>query len=88
VLNKTNSRKIEAAYGDETDDWSGQPITLYEAEVDLQGDTVAAIRVKIPPLAKRKQLTQQQPRQDDAPPPDNGAPPPSSEHDYDDEIPF
>jgi hypothetical protein len=89
VLNKTNSRKIEAAYGDETDEWSGQPIILYETEVDFQGDTVQAIRVKIPPLSQRKQMAAQPPaRQDDASSPDNGAPPPSSERDYDDEVPF
>jgi len=85
VLNKTNSRKIEAAYGDETDDWAGQPIILYEAEVDFQGDTVPAIRVKVPPLAQRKRLASQAPPQQE--------PPPANEADYgavmpDDDIPF
>jgi hypothetical protein len=91
VLNKTNSRKIEAAYGDETDEWSGQPIILYEAEVDFQGDTVQAIRVKIPPLSQRKQLTERRGTSSQSGTSNQGdgdAPPPASEHDYDEEIPF
>ena len=48
VLNKTNSNTIMAAYGYETDDWQGHPITLIEAMVDFQGRTVAAIRIQIP----------------------------------------
>lgn len=49
VLNKTNAHTLSTAYGDETDDWTGQPVTLFEAQVDFQGKTVPAIRVKVPP---------------------------------------
>ncbi len=49
VLNKTNAKKISEAYGPETDVWFGQPIILFEAQVDFGGDTVPAIRVAIPP---------------------------------------
>jgi hypothetical protein len=48
VLNKTNANNISTAYGDDTDDWAGKPIVLFEAQVDFQGKTVPAIRVKIP----------------------------------------
>lgn len=48
VLNKTNSNAIMAVYGDDTDQWLGQSIELYEAQVDFQGRTVAAIRVFVP----------------------------------------
>lgn len=48
VLNKTNWNNIAKLYGDESDDWTGQEIILFEAMVDFQGDTVPSIRVKGP----------------------------------------
>lgn len=48
ALNKTNSNNISALYGYETDDWTGKPIELFEAQVDYQGKSVPAIRVRIP----------------------------------------
>ena len=49
VLNKTNSRKIaEIAGSPDTDDWRGVQIKLFATEVDFQGETVEAIRVKAP----------------------------------------
>lgn len=45
VLNKTNASEIIDAYGDDTDDWHGKTIELYEARVDFQGKKVQAIRV-------------------------------------------
>lgn len=45
VLNKTNANEIIDAYGDDTDDWHGKTIELYEARVDFQGKKVQAIRV-------------------------------------------
>lgn len=48
VLNKTNANNIAFIYGQETDDWRGQEITLFEAMVDFQGKTVPAIRVRAP----------------------------------------
>jgi hypothetical protein len=49
VLNKTNSKKIaEIAGSPDTDDWSGVNIKLFATEVDFQGETVEAIRVKAP----------------------------------------
>jgi len=46
VLNKTNTRTIAGLYGDDTDDWIGQQITLYPTWVDFQGKQTEAIRVR------------------------------------------
>lgn len=51
VLNKTNAKTIMAAYGDETDHWRGKTIVMFAAMVDFKGDTVEALRVKIPAAA-------------------------------------
>ena len=48
VVNKTNSRTIERAYGPNTDGWINNQIVLYPAMVDFQGEQVEAIRVRIP----------------------------------------
>jgi hypothetical protein len=48
VLNKTNAKTIMAAYGEETDHWRGKSIVIFAAMVDFKGDTVEALRVKIP----------------------------------------
>lgn len=48
VLNKTNSNNIALAYGDDTDDWTGKEVVMYEAMVDFQGRSVAAIRIRPP----------------------------------------
>jgi hypothetical protein len=48
VLNKTNTNNISTAYGDETNDWAGQPVELFTAWVDFQGKSVEAIRIRIP----------------------------------------
>ena len=37
VLNATNYDAIADAYGDETDDWSGQPVELYPTKVPFKG---------------------------------------------------
>ena len=49
VLNATNYNIIADAYGDETDDWAGQPIELYPTKVPFKGKLTDAIRVRIPP---------------------------------------
>lgn len=48
VANKTNSGRIALLYGDETEEWVGCEIVLYEDMVDYQGKTVKAIRVRGP----------------------------------------
>jgi hypothetical protein len=54
VANKTNMSAIAAVFGDETDDWAGAEIILFETMVDYQGKVTPAIRVKIPPVAPAK----------------------------------
>lgn len=46
VLNKTNSRTIAGLYGSDTDEWIGQPITIYRSETSFQNKTVPCIRVR------------------------------------------
>ena len=47
VLNVTNSKKIAALVGSqETDEWAGKTITLYQSETEYAGDTVPCIRVR------------------------------------------
>ena len=53
VANKTNMSTIAAVFGDETDDWTGAEIVLFETMVDFQGKTTPAIRVKIPAGSRR-----------------------------------
>jgi arabinogalactan endo-1,4-beta-galactosidase len=76
VLNKTNATNIATVYGDDTDDWAGGEVTLYEAMVDYQGKTVPAIRVRVPPRKPAATAQGQPPREQRAPAP------------VDDDIPF
>lgn len=46
VLNKTNWNTIAKLCGEDSDDWTGQTITLFPTLVDFQGEQVAAIRVR------------------------------------------
>ena len=52
VLNRTNSDVIETLYGDETDDWVGEEVTLFSMPVSFQGKTTNACRVRAPKRAK------------------------------------
>ena len=81
VLNKTNSAKIAAAYGDETEDWRDQEIVLFPAMVDYKGETVEAIRCRAPQPKDRPKAAA--PRPD---PISSGPIRPSG--DMDDDIPF
>lgn len=87
VLNKTNANVLSMAYGDDTDDWTGQKITLFEAMVSYQGNTVAAIRMKLPPRDKpaKPSSTFQSGRQ---PVPMTGPQPTAPLPGPDDDIPF
>jgi len=46
VLNKTNANAIEKMYGDDTDGWEDERISIFPTYVDFKGEQVAAIRVK------------------------------------------
>ena len=55
VLNKTNAKNIAGLTGTfETDDWVGFSIRLYATNVEFQGDTVEAIRVKAAPVGRQR----------------------------------
>jgi hypothetical protein len=55
VLNKTNAFMIKNSYGDDTDDWTGQPIVLFAIMTnDPSGKPVQGLRVR-PPTAKEMQ---------------------------------
>ena len=47
VLNKTNAKTIAKLYGDETDGWVGQRITIGARDVEFQGDMILALRVSL-----------------------------------------
>jgi hypothetical protein len=50
ILNKTNARKIVELLGEkDSDDWTGHRIALFAVDVEFQGSTVPAIRVKAAP---------------------------------------
>ena len=47
ICNKTNAGTIAKIYGDDTDAWIGQRITIAPREVEFQGAMVWAIRVSL-----------------------------------------
>lgn len=55
VLNKTNAMMVADIYGEDTDDWKGQPIELFCDRVSFRGKMCDAIRVRKP--AKGKKVT-------------------------------
>jgi hypothetical protein len=65
VLNKTNSNTISAAYGDETDEWVGMEIVLFETMVEFQGQRKPGIRCQVPP--RRPQRSPDEEINDDIP---------------------
>lgn len=67
VTNKTNANTIAAIYGDDTDDWLGKEIVLFEAYVDFQGKTVPAIRVRAPKKGNAKPAPEPEHHDSDAP---------------------
>lgn len=69
VLNKTNGNTISGMYGDDTDNWTGRPITLYATEVEYAGQITLGIRIRL----------QQQAHQS---PPQQGAGPTPSQQGY------
>jgi hypothetical protein len=48
ILNVTNIKQLTAAYGDETDDWAGNPVVLHLVDVEVNGEQKRGIRVRIP----------------------------------------
>lgn len=46
ILNKTNAKVIAAIYGNDTDLWKGQRITLYSAKTTFGAERVDCLRVR------------------------------------------
>lgn len=46
ILNRANTRTFVSKYGDETDEWVGRDVTLYQAWATYQGRQVPALRIK------------------------------------------
>ena len=46
ILNVTNIRALEDAYGDESDAWAGKSVTLFTMPVDYAGRVVQGIRLR------------------------------------------
>lgn len=57
VCNVTNARTIEKLYGDDTDSWVGQRITIAPREVEFQGEMRWAIRVSLTKPAAAAPIT-------------------------------
>ena len=54
VLNITNAKMIESAYGEEMDNWAGKAIELYPTKTNFRGEIVDCLRVRLeapPPAA-------------------------------------
>lgn len=86
VLNKTNWNNIVKITGqDDSDDWTGSQVCLYETMVDFQGESVPAVRIKSAP--KTTQRNGARPASADM---GRDEPPPRQQAsaDMDDEIPF
>lgn len=72
VLNVTSIRVLEAAFGDDSDDWKQKTVTVYvDPNVSFQGRVVGGLRLK--PPAKAKQAAKAAP---------------AAENEFDDGIPF
>lgn len=86
VLNKTNWNSIVRISGcNNSDDWTGTDVCLFEAYVDFQGDSVPAVRIKAPPQKVGTARPVVRPASADM----QGAPAaPRAGNDMDDEIPF
>ena len=78
VLNKTNALQIAGMYGDDTDQWIGQPIELFSMKVQGPNGIVDGIRVRPAPG--------QAPAQVRAAEEQNNAV--QQSQDFDDDIPF
>jgi hypothetical protein len=76
VLNRTNNRTIRGAYGDDTAGWVGKIIIVFPTMAEFRGTMGPALRVRIPPPKRGRQVPKPPP-----PPP----PAPASEQVVDDD---
>ncbi len=49
ILNRANAAVIASAYGDDTEQWAGKPVTVYvDGSVMYMGRMVGGLRVRVP----------------------------------------
>jgi hypothetical protein len=51
VLNQTNAQRLVSVFGDETDEWAGQPVELWVVDVDYNGSSVQSVQIGPAPPA-------------------------------------
>lgn len=90
VVNKTNWKAITKATNEEdSDDWIGKSIELYEGEATtFSGDVVAALRVKAKPPKASKPAPAKRVDDDDEEPEERPAAKRKVAREDDDQIPF
>ena len=49
LLNKTNLRVLQGAFGDDMANWTGKIVVLFVIMAEFRGKMVPALRVRIPP---------------------------------------
>ena len=49
LLNKTNLRTLQGAFGDDMEKWANKIVVLYSIMVSVEGKMVPGLRVRIPP---------------------------------------
>jgi hypothetical protein len=47
VLNRTNAGTVADVYGDDTDDWHGRTVEVYQTQVQFQGKMVDSLRIRV-----------------------------------------
>ena len=87
VLNRTNNRTIRGAYGDDTADWSGKPIAVFQTQADFRGRSVPALRVRIPTPKQSGKASAREALDDFARPAAKAEVEPELD-DFDDELPI
>jgi len=63
VLNKTNNRVLRGAFGDDTVGWAKKIIIVFTMMVDMRGQIVPGLRVRIPPPKQAVTTTAAKPSQ-------------------------
>lgn len=55
LLNKTNIKRIAKLYGDDTDEWVGKKVTIYnDPDVEFMGEIVGGLRVRLQAQTAKK----------------------------------
>ena len=48
LLNKTNIKRLQKMFGDDTESWLGQQVTIYnDPDVEFMGEVVGGLRVRV-----------------------------------------